>query len=276
MTSIYSWNVNGLRAVERKKALQEFITKHSPDILLLQEIKGKVEQFSEYLTDTDTYEKHYHSAEKAGYSGVAVWVRQDIKDTLGDTVEIVGMPPIKEWNDSEGRVLRVDFQNSKLTVLSIYIPNGGKSDEAFIYKLNFFKLLGEYLDTMKKEGRIFVLGGDFNVAHKEIDLEEPEKHKNNVGFREEIREKLDTFIKNKKLIDTYRHFYKDKKGAYTYWDNFDFSLPRGTTPRFINRGWRLDYLFMENSHLSQLKSADIKSDILGSDHCPVSIEIELE
>ena len=262
---VATWNVNGLRAVERKGSLNEFISQHSPDVILLQEIKGKVEQFSNELIEKNEYEKIYHSAEKPGYSGVGVWVRSKYKLKESKT----GMPGYK---DIEGRVLRVDIDcKEKLSFVSVYVPNGGKSDKAYEDKLIFYKGLKKYLDDVRKSGRVCILGGDMNCAAEEIDLAQPERHSKNVCFTKEIRLEFKVF--DETMVDVFRHFFPEKEGSYTYWDNFDFSLQKGIRPREINRGWRLDYFFTHKKDLRFIKGIQILDEVLGSDHCPVLIEL---
>ena len=152
----------------------------------------------------------------------------------------------------------------------MYVPNGGKSEEAYKEKLSFFKLLTTYVKALQKEGNKVIIGGDFNVAHNEIDLAEPEKHRNHTHFNDEIRACIGTLI-DAGLTDSYRIRNPDKKGAYSYWDNFSFSLPRGTKPRDVNSGWRLDYMLVDSETNDHIKEAQIHQNILGSDHCPVSI-----
>lgn len=260
---IYSWNVNGIRAVHNKGALESFIKKENPDIILIQEIKAKKEQLPEALTD-DTFIRLYNSAEKAGYSGVAIWVHPRNKKIFKEMSS--GMPG---WDDTEGRVARCEFADKKM-VITVYVPNGGKSAEAYEEKLQFLTTLAGYVKKLQKNGYQVIIGGDFNVARSEIDLEHPEKHKDHTHFNNEVRACMEKVI-NAGTIDTYRSRNPDKKGAYTYWDNFSFSLPRGTKPRDVNDGWRLDYLLTDMKTDKKIKTASIHHNIFGSDHCPVSI-----
>ena len=262
---IYSWNVNGLRAVHNKGALESFIKKENPDVLLLQEIKVKEEQLPEPLTD-ERFIRCYNSAEKAGYSGVAVWVHPRNKKIFKECTK--GMP---KWKDGEGRVVQCSFTND-LVVIGVYVPNGGKSDDAYKEKLHFLTLLASYAHKLQKEGKRVVITGDFNVAHSELDLAEPEKHQNHTHFNTEVRAHIKK-MEEAGLIDTYRSRNLDEKGAYSYWDNFSFSLPRGTKPRDVNIGWRLDYVFADPATDKKIKQATIHQNILGSDHCPVSIHL---
>lgn len=260
---IYAWNVNGLRAVHRKGALKKCIEQEKPDVLLLQEIKAKEEQLSEDLRDTE-FLRRYNSAEKAGYAGTAVWVASRHEKDVEKCSS--GMPG---WKDDEGRVIRCDFSGG-LTVIGVYVPNGGKSEEAYREKLRFLSLLAGHAEDLQKNNRRVIIAGDFNVARSELDLAEPEKHLNHTHYNPEAREHMEK-LTAAGMVDTYRTRNPEKKGAYSYWDNFSFSLPRGTTPREANIGWRLDYVLADAETDKKIKKATIHKDTLGSDHCPVSV-----
>ena len=258
---IYSWNVNGIRAVERKEALAEFIETEKPDILLLQEIKGKEDVIEEALQDYP-YKRFYNPAEKAGYSGVAIWVSNNLEDEVIEFKK--GMP---KWDDVEGRVAQIHFKNT--VIISIYGPNGGKSEQAYEDKLRFFDLLKTYIYSLDKR---VIVGGDFNVARSDIDLSEPDKHRNHTHFNEEIKGKMETLL-GKDFVDTFRSRNEGKEGCFTYWDNFDFKL-KGIKPRDVNKGWRIDYLVVDKKTNKEIKSADINNNVFGSDHCPISITLQ--
>ena len=260
---IYSWNVNGIRAVHKKGALTAFIEKEDPDILLIQEIKAKEEQLDDVLTD-DSFLRTYHSAEKPGYAGTAIFIHP--RNTGRFSSFSTGMP---KWDDTEGRIAQCAFSDN-LVIITVYVPNGGKSDEAYQEKLAFFTTLAAYITQLQKDGARVVLAGDFNVARSELDLAEPEKHRDHTHFNDEIRARMETLLAVG-LVDTYRSRNPDKVGAYSYWDNFSFSLPRGTRPRDANLGWRLDYILTDAATDKEIQAATIHQDILGSDHCPVSI-----
>ena len=262
---IYSWNVNGIRAVHNKGALAQFIKKENPDIVLFQEIKAKEEQLPEELQD-QSYTRVYNSAEKAGYSGTAIWIHNRNKKITKDFSR--GMP---KWNDTEGRVLQCELANKKI-IITVYVPNGGKSEDAYQEKLQFLTTLAAYAKELQKDGYQVIIAGDFNVARSELDLAKPEKHRNHTHFNDEVRSCMEKITKVG-LIDTYRSRNPDEEGAYTYWDNFSFSLPRGTKPRDVNEGWRLDYLFTDPTTDKKIKKASIHQNIFGSDHCPVSITL---
>ena len=261
---IYSWNVNGLRAVYNKGALEKFITKENPDVILFQEIKVKEDKMPEELMD-NTFTRFYNPAEKAGYSGVAIWIHPRNEKIFKGFKK--GMPG---WEDGEGRIAVAEFDNG-LVVISVYVPNGGKSDEHYQEKLKFYSSITRYAKKLQKEGKHVVIGGDFNVARSELDLSEPEKHRNHTHFNEEVRASAEQIIEKAGMIDSYRERNPAEEGAFSYWDNFSFSLPKGVTPRDVNKGWRLDYLFVDADLNKKIKKATIHQKILGSDHCPISI-----
>ncbi len=263
---VYSWNVNGIRAVHRKGALDEFIKKESPDILLIQEIKAQTDKLPEEILDENKFIKFFNPAEKAGYSGVSIWVSREFENDIDKFSK--GIP---KFRDNEGRVAIVNLKNG-LTIVSVYVQNGGKSEEAFKEKISFIPLLSKFAKELESKGRDILIGGDFNVAMDEIDLAQPEKFQNHTHFCMEARNSFKTLLDDT-FIDTFRERNKNLEGAYTYWDNFDFSLPRGTKPREVNRGWRLDYLFAGDKLNKRIKEAKIHSGILGSDHCPISVSI---
>ena len=260
---VYSWNVNGLRAVHNKGALAQFIKKENPDVVLFQEIKAKEEQLPEELSDLN-YVHFYHSAEKAGYSGTAVWVHNRNKKIMKGFSS--GMP---KWDDTEGRIAQCEFANKKI-IVTVYVPNGGKSEEAYQEKLQFLTTLAAYAKKLQKDGYQVIIGGDFNVARSELDLAKPDKYRDHTHFNDEVRSYMEKMIEVG-LTDTYRSRNPDEEGAYSYWDNFSFSLPRGTKPRDVNEGWRLDYFFVGPTTDKKIKQALIHQNIFGSDHCPVSI-----
>lgn len=260
---ICSWNVNGIRAVHKKGALDAFLKVEDPDVLLLQEIKAKEEQLDDSLTD-DTYLRIYHPAEKPGYAGTAIFVNQRLKDK--EITFSTGMP---DWNDTEGRVAQCTID--KQAIITVYVPNGGKSDDAYQEKLRFFTTLATYAQTLQRQGLHVVIAGDCNVARSDLDLTDPEKHYNNhTHFNDEVCAHMEALL-DTGLVDTYRSRYPQEKGAFSYWDNFSFSLPKGIKPRDVNKGWRLDYILVDAATDKHVTDALIHQNIFGSDHCPVSI-----
>jgi exodeoxyribonuclease III len=252
---LISWNVNGIRAVD-KKGFFNFFQKEKPDILCLQEIKATLEQLPPHLKNTPGYNIYINSAERKGYSGVATYTKSkpiNIKKGFG----------IEKF-DSEGRILIMEYQG--FTLFNIYFPNGKKNQERLDHKLNFYDTFLGYADNIKAEGQNIVVCGDFNTAHKEIDLARPKENEKISGFLPIERAWIDIFIDHG-YIDTFRYFNK-KPEQYSWWD-------MKTNARERNVGWRIDYFFVNKEFIKHVKNAFIMQDIIGSDHCPVGIELEV-
>ena len=255
---IISWNVNGIRAVEKKGDLQSFLERENPDIFFLQEIKAQVEQLSEFLNSHPDYHQFYFSAEKPGYSGVGAWVK---KSVFPEKPKIqTGMP---DWQDKEGRIIRLDFND--FTAIGVYFPNGGKSEAAWAEKLEFYGCFLHYVHTLRnKEKRRVIWCGDLNVAHNEIDLARPKENEGNIGFRIEERKWVDQVIADG-WIDVFRDLHPGEQ-SYTWWQ-------MRTRARDRNVGWRIDYFFVDSNDLKNVKQSSHISGQMGSDHCPVILEI---
>ena len=252
---VLSWNVNGIRAVDRKGFFQWF-TKEKPDVICLQEIKAQKEQLPSHLRNTPNYHLYINSAEKKGYSGVATYTKQkplDVKMGFG----------IEKF-DREGRILITEY--SKFILFNIYFPNGKKNQERLDYKLDFYDTFLAYADNLKAKGKNIVVCGDFNTAHKEIDLARPKENEKISGFLPIERAWIDTFIDHG-YIDTFREFNKQSE-QYSWWD-------MKTRARERNVGWRIDYFFVNKEFMKYVKNAFILQEVLGSDHCPIGIEIEV-
>ncbi len=253
---ILSWNVNGLRAVH-KKGFIEWLQSESPDILCIQETKAAREQLPRALKSIEGYHAYFCEAEKKGYSGVAIYTK--IK------------PKIVEYGfgiskfDSEGRILIADYGD--FVLLNIYFPNGKMSDERLAYKLEFYDTLLDYANNLKENGKNVVICGDLNTAHKEIDIARPKANEKNSGFLPIERAWIDKFL-SQGYIDTLRMFNKNPE-QYTWW-----SYRGGARSR--NVGWRLDYFFVNEEFKDKVKSAYILPEVMGSDHCPVGVDIEVE
>lgn len=253
---ILSWNVNGLRAVH-KKGFIEWIQTESPDILCIQETKAAREQLPRALKSIEGYHAYFCEAEKKGYSGVAIYTK--IK------------PKIVEYGfgiskfDIEGRILIADYND--FVLLNIYFPNGKMSDERLAYKLEFYDALLDYANKLKENGKNVVICGDLNTAHKEIDIARPKANEKNSGFLPIERAWIDKFL-SQGYIDTLRMFNKNPE-QYTWW-----SYRGGARSR--NVGWRLDYFFVNKEFKDKIKFAYILPEVMGSDHCPVGIDIEIE
>ena len=255
-TKILSWNVNGLRAVH-KKGFIEWLQTESPDILCIQETKAAREQLPRALKSIEGYHSYFCEAEKKGYSGVAIYTK-----TKPKTVEYgFGIPKF----DSEGRILIADY--GEFVLMNIYFPNGKMSDERLAYKLEFYDALLDHANKLKENGKNVVICGDLNTAHKEIDIARPKANEKNSGFLPIERAWIDKFL-SQGYIDTLRMFNKNPE-QYTWW-----SYRGGARSR--NVGWRLDYFFVNEEFKDKVKFAYILPEVMGSDHCPVGLDIEVE
>ncbi|MFQ5952546.1 MAG: exodeoxyribonuclease III [Candidatus Omnitrophota bacterium] len=248
---IISWNVNGLRAVLEKGFLG-WLTKESPDVLCLQETKALPDQLKASVTSPAGYTTYWNNPVKKGYAGVAVF-------TAKKPVSVKNDFSVESFN-TEGRALILDFK--EFILINVYFPNGRMGPDRLEYKLKFYDRFLEFVDGLKK--RNIVICGDFNTAHKEIDLARPKENEMFSGFLPVERKWIDKFVSHG-YVDTFRHF-NEEGGNYTYWDY------KGRA-RQKNIGWRLDYFFSTEKFLSKVKIAFIMSEVQGSDHCPIGIEI---
>jgi exodeoxyribonuclease III len=252
---ICSWNINGIRATIKTGDLQRWLAESKPDIVGMQEVKAVPDQV-EHVWDQFGYQSHWHTAERAGYSGALLLSR-----IQPDAVRIgLGIPEF----DSEGRVIEADFPT--FTVITSYFPNAGRGIERMEYKLSFYKAFLERMDQLRSEGRSVVFMGDFNVAHIELDVARPEEALKGTGFLPMEREWIDRIIEHG-YIDTFRLLHPDQSEAYSYWDAWRDRRAR-------NVGWRIDYVFVSPNLAPRVKSAFIQDEVMGSDHCPVGIELE--
>ena len=248
---IISWNVNGLRAVYKRNFLK-WLANTNADIVCLQEIKAQPNQLMPSLIKPKDYYSYFNSAIRKGYGGVAVYAREKplkVERTLG----------MKRF-DQEERILKLEYPD--FILINLYLPHGGRQKENLDYKLEVYHYLLDYLKKIKKKG--IVLTGDFNISHKEIDLERPKQNQNNIMFTLEERKQIDEII-NLGFTDTFRRFYKGG-GYYTWW-------PYSFNARGRNLGWRIDYVFTSKTLTPKLKNAFILNKVTGSDHCPIGIEI---
>jgi len=251
---IISWNVNGLRAAY-KKGLTDWLTSASPDILCLQETKATLDQLPEELIEPSGYHSYWHASQQKGRSGVAVYTR--MKPSLVD------LKLGKEEFDEEGRLVRLDFKD--FVLFNVYFPNGKASPERLKFKLEFYDFFLEYIEQLRKKFSNLIFLGDLNTAHQEIDIARPRENEKRSGFLPIERQWIDRTI-SRGYVDTFRHFYPDKI-QYSWWD-------LKTRARERNVGWRIDYVFVTQAMIKSVKSAFILSDVMGSDHCPVGIELE--
>lgn len=255
MLKIISWNVNGIRSVQKKNFLP-WLKKTSPELMCLQETKAKPEQLSPELLKPEGYSAFWNSAERPGYSGVAIFSKQEplsVKNGLG----------IRRF-DVEGRVLEAEFK--EFTLLNIYFPNGGMGPERLKFKLDFYKAALDAFAKLLKKGKKLVICGDYNTAHKPIDLKNPKENEKTSGFMPVEREWIDRLV-GQGFIDTFRVFNQEP-GQYSWWD-----LRTGARQR--NAGWRIDYHFISQNLKPALKDAFIWPDVMGSDHCPVGVVLDL-
>lgn len=253
MRRILSWNVNGLRAVEKKGFFTWFL-KESPDILCLQEIKATPEQLPPHIRNTPGYYTYFNPAERKGYSGVSVFTKQkplSVKRGFG----------IQKF-DTEGRILILEYP--EFTLFNIYFPNGKKNQERLTYKLDFYNTFLDYANILKEQGKNIIVCGDVNTAHTEIDLSRPKENEKTSGFLPVERAWINTFLDHG-YLDTFRVLNKEPH-HYTWWD-----MKTGARER--NIGWRIDYFFINKKLQKNLKNAFILKDVKGSDHCPIGIEI---
>jgi len=251
---LLSWNVNGIRAA-CKKGILNWFSKEQPDILCIQETKAMKEQLPDDLINVKGYNSFFSSAEKKGYSGTATY-------TKVNPIKVVNGIGIKKF-DSEGRFLVTEFD--EFVLFNIYFPNGKAKVERLQYKMDFYEAFLKHLKKLLKQDKKIVICGDVNTAHKEIDLARPKPNEKVSGFLPEEREWIDKLL-DAGFIDTLRVF-NQKPEQYTWWDMM-------TRARDRNVGWRIDYFFISDNLKDNLKNAFILPDVMGSDHCPVGIELK--
>ena len=252
---VVSWNVNGLRACARKGFLQ-FLSVSGADIVGLQEVRAFEHQLEPEVREPPGWHTMFSAAERPGYSGVAIYSRRP-----PDSVEsALGEPRF----DAEGRLLIARF--GRLAVATVYFPKGSGRDRdnsRVPYKLDFYAAVFDRLQSLRRRGPVLVIG-DYNTAHEPIDLARPKSNANTSGFLPEERAWMDTFLEHG-YIDTFRRFNQEPNN-YSYWDQM-------TRARERNVGWRIDYFFADSDFGSNLTNGFILPDVMGSDHCPVGIEI---
>lgn len=251
---LISWNVNGIRAAA-KKGFQESLISFDADVICLQETKIQPDRLTFDLTEVGGYRSIFHSAERKGYSGTAVYTRVE---PLGVSYGIG-----EDRFDREGRTIELDFGD--FILYNIYFPNGGQGPERLRFKLDFYDCFLDKVSRQMADGRNIIVCGDVNTAHRDIDLANPAANANISGFLPEEREYMDTFAR-KGLIDSYRMLYPDKEKMYTWWSYKTYARDR-------NAGWRIDYFFVSETMRDRIRDSGMLSDILGSDHCPVYLEL---
>ena len=251
---LISWNVNGIRAAW-KKGLPEFVAAENPDVLCLQETKIQLEQLTLELTDLPGYRSHWSMAEKKGYSGVATYTRPEPLAVATN----FGSPAL----DTEGRVLHLEYPDFHL--FNGYFPNSGMGPERLAHKMRFYDEFLSLTERLRKAGKGIVVCGDVNTAHTEIDIARPKENENTPGFMPVERAWVSKLVAHG-YHDTFRIFVAEP-GHYTWWD-------MKTGGRARNVGWRIDYFFVSDELRGRIKAAGIMPSVQGSDHCPITLEIE--
>ena len=247
---LISWNVNGIRAC-LTKGFEDIFKKLDADIFCIQETKCQPEQIE---LEFEGYTSYWNSAEKKGYSGTAIFTKQKpINVTYG-----IGI----EEHDKEGRVITLEFE--KFYMVDIYTPNSKRELERLEYRQIWEDEIRKYLLKLN-ETKPVIMCGDLNVAHEEIDLKNPKTNRHNAGFTDEERQKM-TELLDAGFTDSFRYLYPDKENAYSWWSYMGHAREK-------NVGWRIDYFIVSKSIENQIKEAKIYPEIMGSDHCPVGLEI---
>ncbi|WNB17953.1 exodeoxyribonuclease III [Marivirga arenosa] len=253
--NIISYNVNGIRAAE-KKGLSEWLKEEKPDVFCLQELKANRDQVDLTVFEELGYDIYWHSAEKKGYSGVGIFTKVKPKN-----VEIgCGIPQY----DREGRVIRADYDG--FSIMSTYMPSGSSGDPRQDFKMEWLSDFRNYIQELKQEIPNLLICGDYNICHQPIDIHDPVRNKNSSGFLPEEREWMTEFL-NDGFVDTFRHLNKEPD-QYSWWSYRAAARER-------NKGWRIDYHMLSENLIDKLKSADILQDVKHSDHCPIKVELDV-
>ena len=252
---LVSWNVNGIRAVSKKDEFWDWFDNTDADIISFQEVRATQKKIPKKLAEIEGFHKCFNEAEKKGYSGVGTYSKIDpISVTKGLGVDEL---------DSEGRVLKIEYPN--FILFNIYFPNSGQDGKRLDFKIDFCNELLKQLVILKNEGKNVVITGDYNIAHHPIDVYNPKNCEGKSGYLPEERDWLDQ-LEEAGFVDTFRMF-DEGEGNFTWW-SYRFKA------RERNSGWRLDYFYVNEEMKNNVKSASILADIYGSDHCPVTLELE--
>jgi exodeoxyribonuclease-3 len=254
---LISWNVNGIRAVA-KRGFLDWLDATRPDVLCLQETRAQPDQLTAELRQPAGYQVHWNSAQRKGYSGVATFCRSAplaVKAGFG----------VDEF-DVEGRVLTTEHPGFKL--LNVYFPNGGRKLERLDFKLRFYAALLDHCKSLHHKGERLVLCGDYNTAHQPIDLARPKENQKTSGFLPEEREWIDRYLAHG-FVDAYRALHPEETDCYTWW-----MYMRNARAR--NIGWRIDYFLVSEALMPAISGATILSDVMGSDHCPIVLELDVD
>lgn len=261
---IAAWNVNGIRAIAKKPDFFKYLDgNEAPDIIGFQEIKVTHDQLNDELLYPKNYYTYWNPAIKKGYAGTALWTK--VKP-LNIWYHFEYSDFDHEYHNTEGRVTTAEFDS--FLFCTAYFPNGGRNEDQFNFKFDFYKYLFAHLEELsKKTGKPVIINGDFNIAHTELDIARPKENEKSIGFTIAERKMLDWVTEDLGYIDTFREFEKNGE-HYTWWHYISNARAR-------NVGWRIDYTMIAPSLRAHLKSAHILNNVFGSDHCPIEIEITL-
>ena len=252
---IISYNLNGIRAATTKGFIN-WLEEESPDVICIQETKAQIDQMPTFELNSIGYDCYYFSAQKKGYSGVAILTK-----TKPDQVTY-GMG-IEKY-DNEGRFIRADYGD--LSIISVYHPSGTSGEERQDFKMQWLTDFQNYIHELSKTRKELIICGDYNICHREIDIHDPKGNAKNSGFLPEEREWIDGFI-NSGYTDSFRHLYPETKDKYSWWSYRHNS-------RAKNKGWRIDYCMVSDKIKDRIIAADILSKVKHSDHCPVSLTLK--
>jgi exodeoxyribonuclease-3 len=255
---LYSWNVNGLRAAARK-GFPEWLATTRPDVLALQEVRALPDQLTGEVRAPQGYETYFNPAEKKGYSGVALYTREQ-----PDSVTLGGLD--EQRFDSEGRLIIAEY--GELVLYTGYFPNGGHDLSRVDYKLEFSEAVLQHAEGQRQEGKSIIICGDINTAHEEIDLANPKSNKKNTGFLPEERAWVSRLIDHG-YVDIFRKRHPGEGGHYTWWS-------QRMQARERNVGWRIDYFFISPELEDRVVEIKHLPDVVGSDHCPIKLVLERE
>ena len=252
---IISYNINGIRAAE-KKGLSDWLKEEAPDVVCFQELKANEDQVDLKVYEELGYHIYWHSAEKKGYSGVAIFSKSKPKH-----VEIgCGI----EKYDREGRVIRADFEDFSL--MSTYMPSGSSGDERQAFKMEWLEDFRNYMRSLIKKHPRIIISGDYNICHQAIDIHDPVRNKNSSGFLPEEREWMSDFLSDG-YIDSFRHIHPNKVDEYSWWSY-------RANARNNNKGWRIDYHMVSEQLKDRIENASILQEVKHSDHCPIKLIIK--
>ncbi len=257
---LISWNINGVRAVHKRGELDWAFTTEDADVVCLQETKVSAEDLPRSLSHPEGWKSLYNPAERKGYSGVATYLREDLAPAAW--APGLGLDRF----DGEGRVIRCDLD--AFVLYNIYFPNGGRGPERLAFKLDFYDAVFDQLTALVDQGREVVLCGDVNCAHRDIDIHDPARFAGHTGFSQKERAFVDRLL-DAGFVDSFRAEHGDLERQFTWWDNYRNYRPK-------NDGWRIDYFFITEGLEEVMVDAWISPHIMGSDHCPIGLELDID